>query len=682
MKRSVKLIAKTLAVLTAVVILLSMALVAAVNNEGVQQRLLQRATALLSERLATTVAIGHITVDVAGQRLMLQDVAVDDLQRRRMLQIDELGVHLELSALMRRRLLVTEAHVEGLTAKIWQARSDTAANYQFLIEALRDSTKIRRRDSMEVGRRDSKEARKLSFDIRRVRLEHIAIDYEKEGKEQHVRLAKGKVRWRGATWSLTETAQQGTYSVELDSLCLVTDNHLPRKNHGKPKRGFFDAGHLNIMASLAAEVTPIGKDSVEAVISRLQATDIGSRLTVKRLTARVAANRETANVEALTVSLPQTTLNIPRAMVRLPGKENAEVRGYEGAEKRKRRLAWSAPRVEGRVVLQDIAHAFAPVLKNFKEPLQLQTAFSGTDEGMRFTGVKVSTADDKLKIKAAGGINNLKKRRGYKLHFDVQQMTAQRGVAERIINQFPVKRLMIKQLEALSNIGYQGSFDVVWRRETFKGLLTTAGGPLKFNFTIDGNSKYVTGTVKTDSFELGRVMKLKQVSKIACEAQFKIDISKPRTARMRREKGGHLPIGEVEAHVFEAKHQLGRVKNLQATIVSDGAVAQGNINIHGKHLDVVCSFSFTNTDEMHKMKVKPGLKFHKLTDEDRAAKEARKAEKKAAKEQHKAEKAAAKEQRKAEKATAKEQRKAEKAAAKEQRKAEKAARKVMTSNSL
>ena len=63
----------------------------------------------------------------------------------------------------------------------------------------------------------------------------------------------------------------------------------------------------------------------------------------------------------------------------------------------------------------------------------------------------------------------------------------------------------------------------------------------------------------------------------------------------------------------------------------------------------------------------------KLTDEDKALKAQRKAEKAAAKEKQKAEKAAAKEQRKAEKAAAKEQRKAEKAAAKqlkEQQKAE------------
>jgi len=648
MWRLTKVIIKSIAAIFLLMILAMAGLFVAIETDSIQQSLLKKATAIISQRLGTMVNIGHISLDLMGLHVVMSDIAIADLQQRHLLQIDELGVHLDAWQLIDRQLVVTEAHVEGMAAKLHQARGDTVANYQFLIDALRDTTKTAHRDSTAIARKK----RKMQLDVRRLRLERITIDYEKEGKEQHVRIGMGDMHRRDER-----------YLIDIDTLYIVTDNHRPRKNHGKPKRGFFDAGHLNIMARVNMEVTPQGNDSIEAVINDLAATDIGSGLTVKSLTARVVTNKELANVEALTISLPQTTLNIPRAVVRLPSKKAG------------RRLAWSAPRVKGRVVLQDIAHAFAPVLRNFTEPLMLQTAFSGTDDGLRFTGVNVSTPDKKLHIKAAGAINHLKKGRELKIHFDVQQMRAKTGVKERIISQFPVKKLMMTQLHALGDIGYQGHFDVVWRRETFAGLLTTAGGPLRFNFTIDGNSKYVTGAVKTDSFELGQVMNLKQIGKIACEAQFKIDISKPRTARMRREKGGKLPIGEVEAHVFEAKHKLGRVKNLYATIASDGAVAEGSLCIHGKHMDVVCSFSFTNTDDMHKMKVKPGLKFHKLTEEDRAAKEQRKAEKAAAKEQRKAEKAAAKEQRKAEKAAAKEQRKAEKAAAKEQRKAEKAAAK-------
>ncbi len=31
----------------------------------------------------------------------------------------------------------------------------------------------------------------------------------------------------------------------------------------------------------------------------------------------------------------------------------------------------------------------------------------------------------------------------------------------------------------------------------------------------------------------------------------------------------------------------------------------------GKLLDLSCYFTFTDTDQMHKLKVKPGIKFHR-----------------------------------------------------------------------
>jgi flagellar biosynthesis GTPase FlhF len=184
------------------------------------------------------------------------------------------------------------------------------------------------------------------------------------------------------------------------------------------------------------------------------------------------------------------------------------------------------------------------------------------------------------------------------------------------------------------------------------------------------------------------------LGKTICSAGFRFDISKPRTAQMRRVKGGKLPIGQVDALVEDTKLDGMRFSNVAAHIVSDGAVAEGKINMKGKLADILCSFSFTNTDEMKKTKIKPGIRFHlfdKKTDEEKAAakaeKEKRKAEKAKEKEQRKAEKTAEKEKRKAEKAAEKEKRKAEKAAAKEQkrlekerRKAEKAARKKAEEN--
>lgn len=122
---------------------------------------------------------------------------------------------------------------------------------------------------------------------------------------------------------------------------------------------------------------------------------------------------------------------------------------------------------------------------------------------------------------------------------------------------------------------------------------------------------------------------------------------------MRRLKGGKLPIGQVNAVVNEAKYKKVKVRNLMADIQSDGAVADGRLEMKGSRVDVLCSFSFTNTNEMRKTKIKPGIRFHKLSDEKKVSKEIKKAVKRAEKEERKQQKAEEKAARKAAKAAAK-----------------------------
>ena len=348
-------------------------------------------------------------------------------------------------------------------------------------------------------------------------------------------------------------------------------------------------------------------------------------------------DQKVATVKDFTISLPHTTLKFDRATLTLPSK------------KENRKLQYQTSLITGRTLMKDILRAFAPSLKNFKEPLLLETRMSGDDEGMVFRDVKVSTVKKDLNISASGFIKNLKDKHNFRVHFDIHRMTAHSGSKERIISQFPVKRFLMKQLHNLGTIGYRGSFDVLWKREQFAGLLTTKPGNINFQFALNENTKYVEGTVRTDSFELGQTMGLPDMKTVACKATFKFDVSKPRTAVIRKKVGGKLPIGEIYAEVSEAKYKLLHVRNTIATIKSNGAVAEGEINARGKRLDVLCSFSFTNTNEMSKMKIKPRLKLHSLSKHqqlDHATTKATKAEEKAARKAKRAEEKAARKARK------------------------------------
>lgn len=672
MIKTAAILLKVLAGVLAFCLVAAVALVGLAHTDYVQQRALRKVTELLHEQLQTHIEIGHVQVSLFGQKLSIRDIAIDDLQGRRMLQMEELGVDVKLRRLLSHELDITEAHVTGLTAHIYKFKDDSVANYQFVIDAFKSKKKAPN-DSLQS---DESKKNKLSLDVELLKLRDIKVSYNdtieaelgyllyqenwlgkrmcevrelKTAFVQHTK--KGQVDSRVRIGNMNISEEDGRLSLDIGDLCFATDNHLPRKNAGKPKRGAFDAGHFDIVAQLHATVDHLAKDTLQAVVTDGQVSDRGSGLNVRKLRFTVSANKQTARLSDVTVGLQNTTLSIPSATIVLPNKK-------EG-----RRLSYSTSLLTGRVVLKDIAKPFSRALSNFTEPLLLQATMSGNDESMRFSQVAVSTTDKKLQIKAKGFIRGLKNSRQLYVHFDVPRMTASDRVEERIINQFVVRKFMMKQLAALGRIEYTGHFDVLWKQERFAGHLSTAAGPLDFHFELDEQDKYVSGTAQSDALQLGQVMDMPDIGKIAAKADFRFDISKPRTAKMRRNKGGKLPIGSVNAEVSEANYKKVKVRNIFADIVSDGAIAEGNINIKGKRVDLLCSFSFTSTDEMRKTKIKPGVKFHKLSDEDRLAKEERKLQKQLEKEAKKAEKdmrAQEKANQKAAKKAEKEARKAEK----------------------
>ena len=699
MKRFLILTMKILAGLLAAIVALLAIAFGAFHTDAVQERLVQKSTELLSDYLQTSVRIEKATVSFIDQGVRLYGVEIDDQQQRKMFQMEELGVDLKLLPLLRKEVSISQAKIRGLEARLYKPAtdSDSVANFQFVVDAFK-SKKKPQRDSLAT---DSTQKRKpMTIDVRNLSLEDIkvcyndtmkaelgSLRYKKNSKgvqtaEVHdlttsfvKHTKKGPVDTRVSVGVVSATDGDGKRLVTIDNLIYQTDNHQPRKNTGKRHRGAFDVGHFDVLAQLNIQIDSIGKDTLVAQVTNGMASDRGSGLLLTELHLKVNANKRTAHLSDILVKMAHTSLNIASADIQLPSK------------KEQRPLAISTSQIKGRVLLKDIAQPFAPVLKKFSLPLNLQTQMTGNDNELRFRDVSVSTTDKKLTIAASGRISNLKDKYALRVHFDVHKMATDGAYAERVINQFDVKKFMMKQLHALGHFTYQGHFDVLWKKEQFAGVLNTVPGKLNVQLTLDELNKYVLGTVRTDSFELGKAMDMPDLGKITCKADFKFDISKPRTAQMRKVKGGKLPIGSVQADVAEGSYKKMKVHNLIAELESDGAVATGNITVKGKRVDVLCGFSFTNTNEMKKTKIKPGIRFHKMSDEDKAkrdeeravkaeAKAAAKAERRAARAEAKALKAEQKAERKALKAEEKAQKAEEKAARKAAKAAEKAARKA------
>lgn len=520
------------------VVVLILAAMLLLSTDKVQNHLIQHVAGLLKEQLQTELSIGYVSISPISGGVVLRDVEIEDRQGRKMFQMGKLTLGLDLGELCHKNIVVKKADVSGLKALLCKPASavDSTANYMFLKDAFK-------------GNPSHSDKKPMAFRIEEA-------------------------------------------TVGVDSFCFQTDNGKPRKSVGRPHRGAFDAGHLDVHAAMKVKLCQSADDkAMHVVVSDFQAIDRGSGLLVDSLVLLADINKDSICLNEMRVRLPNTVITLANGRFWLGDSLHYTIRDI-----------WLSTQ------LKDIAKPFGPRLNRFTTLLQAQCSMSGDTEGMLFDNVHVSSANKKLRIEAVGRITHLKDKHRMRVHFDVKRMTAQNSVVERIVNHFPVKKHMMKQLHALGQISYKGQFDVLFKKEVFVGRLGTEAGDIDLNFTIDGLNKYLYGTVATSSLQLGHIMGVKQVGEIVCQADFRFDISKQRTAWMRRQKGGRLPIGSVDADVQKVSCVLGTLHDISASIVSDGSEAVGQVVEKGKFVNVYCDFSFTDTDQMHKLKVKPRLR--------------------------------------------------------------------------
>ena len=600
----------TLKVLGVVAVVLLLATIIISNSSYVQNKIIGLATDAIKKELNAEVQIGHVDINLLGQRASVSDVVLKDQQNRDMLSVKEIWGNLRLLPLLRGRVVLKEFSVSDVDVLVVQPE-EGPANYQFILDATKKDKK-------------KKNSSVFQLDLRHALLKHLNVKYNDEqfqleqaiysfwrGKHKltvhHLQtdvtkhMKKDTIDWHFDTGMVTATMDDdGKKRVDIKGLRIISDNHKPRRNTNRPHRGAYDRGHLDITADMGIDILHYGKDTLSARLANCCISDSVTGIDFKDVTTDIAVSGKRVHLSDLMIQQASTKITVPEGEIVLPDKKKGTS------------LQYRADSITARVMLKDISQPFAPVLRKFSIPLNLRVSLRGTNKGMTFRGIHVDTDDKKFVVNATGIMRNLDKGRDFALHFDVHDMVAKPGIKDKIINQFTVKKYMMYQVYALGVIKYHGSFDILWRKEQFRGVLNTEKGDIDFDFQLDGNTHYLTGNANTDMLKLGELFELKRIGNIDCSATFSIDYSKKRTAEIRKEKGGKLPIGKVTADIRKVEYRKLPLKNILANIDSDGAVADGNITLKGSLTDLMVEFSFTNTTEMHKMKVKPKLKFRNM----------------------------------------------------------------------
>ena len=289
-KKPLKIAGYTLAAFVGLLLIITLI----INFGPVQDKIVSKATQALQEKIPTKVHIDKIQVNLISQAVSLHGVEVEDLQHRKMLQLEEISADLKFLPLFMGKIILKGGEANGLKALIVKPSKEEPANYQFLIDAFK-----KKDDKGEKKEKKKNSAKRFAVDLSHLQIYDINVKYNdydiqlergsytKElSGNQFVILQDGQAKWDATTKKgreartvgigllsavLTDTGEK---LVTLRDFKYQTNNHKPRKNAHKPKRGFFDMGHLDITADLKVTLNHISKDSINATITKGFAYDL------------------------------------------------------------------------------------------------------------------------------------------------------------------------------------------------------------------------------------------------------------------------------------------------------------------------------------------------------------------------------------------------------------------------
>ena len=423
------------------------------NSGYVQNRLISMATDALEKELNTEVQIEGIGINLLGQHVTAYGVSLKDQQQRDLVRVKEIFGDFRLLPLLSGRVALKECRLSGIDLLIIKPE-DGPANYQFLL------------DSAKKGNKKKKKQPKN-------KVFQLALQYAKV-EQLHV-------RYNDKDYYLAQAAYsdwRDNRHLEIKGLNFKTDNHKPRRNHNKPHRGAFDEGHLDLMADMGFDILRADKDTVRARLTKCCIQDTIAGIDLNDVRADILYSDKHIHLSDVVVQQITTRIDIPQADITLPDKAS------------QKSLYYRADSITARVMLKDIAKPFSPALSRFSIPLNLRVnvdgsghemtfrGIHGSGHEMTFRGIHVNTDDQLLTINATGIMRNFAKARDLTLHFEVHDMVAKPGIKDKIINQFTVKKYMMYQIYALGVVKYHGSFDILWRKEQFRGLMWTSSSNL------------------------------------------------------------------------------------------------------------------------------------------------------------------------------------------------------------
>ena len=358
-------------------------------------------------------------------RIIIDDVYLYDQRQKEMLKAGRLSVKMRWTALAEGRIDISSAQLFGTHILLYKENEQTPANFQFVVDALSSN--------------DSTSQSKLDLRVNSLIIRHSSFKYDQLDKPQ--------------------TPGQ------------LNPNHI----------------HVNDISAHVI-LKALTNDSLNVNVKRLTLNE-QSGLSLQKLTMKLAAGANNAQMEHMEVCLPHSTLTADSLRVRynLHNLSNS--------------LQYRLKRLVANVTVSDLAFAF-PNLKNHENELTLHATVNGTNTSVVIPFISIQESKRELNLIANGHIFHMRSAhptwKATISRFSASEKTIR--ILQSEISQIPKMLVNLGDVNMLGIFeGYNdGSIDANSRINTGAGNIS-----VYFNTTHDLNYK---GRIATNGFKLGKLL--------------------------------------------------------------------------------------------------------------------------------------------------------------------------------
>ena len=516
-------------------------------NHNAQQWLLRECVTLIKEKLNADVDADSVDIDFFNGDAKLYGMRIKDRQGTPMFRLDTLHAMFNSQELLHNAIHVTHIGLYGVQAQL--NKDSLGSNFGYLLQLFGKKNK----PLLGSGK---KKKRRLEL---QVNLEKINI------YDMHLQ------------WD-------------------VKDKQL--KSLGNPKRGKFDANHIDAVVNLQAAFKKVGPKNYAIDLEQMDLKENVSGLIFNDIHTYATLSDNQLQLDGLSVRMPQSWITTGPLSFDLKAKRFLQP--FD---------------LNAHVVLADIAKPFAPLLSQFTTPLDLEATMSGGLDSLLIGNVMVSTPNGAMNLLAHGTLGGITgKKEQLNLAFRDVDLHTDNGTLLQLVMHFAktVRLKMTQQLKTIGDIRFLGDVNVLYKQEDIRGILDTEYGSVETDFTLDGNTKYMTGYIDASALDIGKFLNIKRLKPVDTHIDFNFNTSgkapRPATAL----PNGRLPQGQIQAHIRNARYGILHARSIETSISSDGSTATGGLRIPRFLTDLIINFSYTQTDDEQRLKVRPKYRFHNI----------------------------------------------------------------------